>query len=104
MSTSDGAVLGTTQVFGTAVRNRAFNIVLLADGFRDLEQGAFDAVVHQFVQAFTTMPPFDRYTPCINVFRVNVTSIDAGADNPDDGTIARTYFDSTFGTGACHVS
>ena len=33
MSTADGAVIGSTQIFGSAPRNRAFNIVLLAEGF-----------------------------------------------------------------------
>jgi IgA Peptidase M64 len=99
MGTSDGRVLGATQVFGAAAPSGAFNIALLADGFRDLDQGAFNAVVDQFVQSFMTTPPFDRYTHCINVFRVNVASIDAGADDPATGAVARTYFDSTFGTG-----
>ena len=38
MTTADGAVLGTTQIFGTAPRNRAFNVVLLADGFTAAQQ------------------------------------------------------------------
>ena len=33
MSTSDGAVIGSTQIFGSAPRNRAFNVVLLAERF-----------------------------------------------------------------------
>ncbi len=98
MGTSDGKVLGATQVFGTAAPSGAFNIALLADGFRDLDQVTFNAVVDRLVQSFMTTPPFDRYTHCINVFRVHVVSIDAGADDPATGTVARTYFDSTFGT------
>ena len=99
MSTSDGAVLGTTQIFGSAARPRAFNIVLLAEGFRATDQAAFDAVADDFVRSFISTPPFDRFMRCMNVFRVNVSSLDAGADVPDDGTTARTYFDATFGTG-----
>ena len=30
MTTADGSVLGSTQIFGSAPRNRAFNVVLLA--------------------------------------------------------------------------
>ena len=33
MGTSDGAVIGNTQIFGSAPRNRAFNVALLAEGF-----------------------------------------------------------------------
>ena len=43
MSTADGAVIGTTQIFGSAPRNRAFNVVLLGDGFKAAQQAAFDA-------------------------------------------------------------
>ena len=40
-------------------------------------------------------------SPAINVFRVNVSSTDSGADDPvsggGTGATARTYFDSSFG-------
>ena len=32
MSTADGSVLGNAQIFGSAPRNRAFNVVMLAEG------------------------------------------------------------------------
>src|SRR5262249_24573251 len=45
--------------------------------------------------------PFDELSPAINVFRVNVSSTDSGADDPASaggtGATARTYFDATFG-------
>ena len=51
--------------------------------------------------AFIGTPPFDELGPAINVFRVNVTSTDSGADDPaaagGTGATVRTYFDSTFG-------
>jgi hypothetical protein len=99
MSTSDGAVLGMTQIFGSAPRNRAFNVVLLAEGFRNTEQAAFNTAAANFVTAFTATVPFNRMSRAINVFRVNVRSTDSGADNPNTGTTVRTYFDSTFGSG-----
>ena len=98
MSTSDGAVLGMTQIFGNAPRNRAFNVILLAEGFRNAEQAAFDTAATNFVTAFTTTAPFNRFRRAINVFRVNVRSTDSGADNPNTSTTVRTYFDATFGS------
>ena len=90
-----------TQIFGSAPRSRAFNVVLLADGFTAAEQGAFDTACAAFVTAFRATPPFDELSPAINVFRVNVRSTDSGADDPvgpgGTGATARTYFDSTFG-------
>ena len=101
MSTADGAVIGSTQIFGSAPRNRAFNIVLLAEGFTAAQQNGFDNACTQFVNAFRGTPPFDELSPAINVFRVNVSSTDSGADDPvaagGTGATVRTYFDATFG-------
>jgi hypothetical protein len=101
MSTADGTVIGTTQIAGSLPRNRAFNIVLLAEGFTAAQQNDFDTQCTTFLNALGATPPFDRLAPAINVFRVNVSSTDAGADDPaaagGTGTTARTYFDATFG-------
>jgi hypothetical protein len=102
MSTSDGSVLGMTQISGSAPRNRAFNVVIMGDGFTNAQQTDFNTACTAFVYAFLTTPPFDDLRYAINIFRVNVTSTDSGADDPivsDGGTgvTARTYFDSSFG-------
>lgn len=101
MTTADGSVIGSTQIFGNAPRNRAFNVVLLADGFRASEQNTFDQTCMAFVESFRGTPPFNHLGPAINVFRVNVSSTDSGADDPvsggGTGATARTYFDSSFG-------
>lgn len=101
MSTSDGAVLGATQIFGSAPRNRAFTIVLLGDGFTATQQADFTNACSAFLAALRATPPYDELSPAINVWRVNVTSTDPGADDPTSGggtgATARTYFDSSFG-------
>lgn len=101
MTTADGAVLGATQIFGSAPRNRAFNVVLLAEGFTAAQQSDFNNACTAFVAAFRATPPFDELSPAINVFRVNVRSTDSGADDPASaggtGASVRTYFDATFG-------
>ncbi|WP_229900770.1 M64 family metallopeptidase, partial [Streptomyces capoamus] len=101
MTTSDGAVQGRTQIFGSAPRDRAFTIVLLGDGFTAAQQSDFDTACKDFVTALTTTAPYDELGPAINIWRVNVTSTDSGADDPagagGTGATARTYFDSTFG-------
>src|SRR6476619_4301770 len=96
MTTADGTVQGATQIFGSAPRNRAFTVVLLADGFTATQQTDFDT-------ALRATPPYDALSPAINVWRVNVASTDSGADDPvvaDGGTgaTARTYFDDSFGS------
>ncbi len=103
MTSSDGAVLGASQIFGSAPRDRAFNIVLLADGFTTAQQGDFDTSAGEFVSTLLSTPPYDHLQANINVFRVNVTSTESGADDPSDsvppgtGATASTYFDSSFG-------
>ena len=69
MGTSDGAVLGNTQIFGSAPRNRAFNVALLAEGFTAAQQNDFNNACTAFVNAFRATPPFDELSPAINVFR-----------------------------------
>jgi IgA Peptidase M64 len=101
MSTTDGIVQGSTQIYGTASRDRAFNIVLLAEGFTASQQNDFNSACAAFMVAVLETPPFDERKPAINIFQVNVTSTDSGADDPlssgGKGIPARTYFDATFG-------
>jgi hypothetical protein len=49
MTTADGSVLGATQIFGAAPRNRAFNVVLLAEGFTNTQQNDFNNACTTFV-------------------------------------------------------
>jgi hypothetical protein len=101
MTTSDGTVQGHTQIFGSAPRNRAFTIVLLADGFTAAQQNDFNTACTAFITALRATPPYDELVPAINIWRVNVASTDSGADDPTSaggtGATARTYFDSSFG-------
>src|SRR3954471_12426059 len=101
MGTADGAVIGNAQIFGSAPRNRAFNVVLLAEGFTATQQNAFNDACTAFLTAFRATPPYDELSPAINVFRVNVRSTDSGADDPASaggtGATSRTYFDASFG-------
>src|SRR4030095_529043 len=101
MGTSDGAVIGNTQIFGSAPRHRAFNVALLAEAFTLAQQNDFNNACTAFVNAFRATPPFDELSPAINVFRINVRSTDSGADDPvsggGTGATARTYFDASFG-------
>jgi hypothetical protein len=101
VSTADGVVLGTTQIFGTAPRNQAFNVVLLAEGFTTAQQNDFNGACSSFVTALTGTDPFGQVAHGVNVFRVNVASNESGADDPASaggtGAVRNTYFDARFG-------
>jgi hypothetical protein len=101
MSTADGVVIGTTQIFGTAPATQAFNVVLLAEGFTNPQQNDFNAACSTFVTALTGTDPFGQVAHGLNVFRVNVASSESGADDPvaagGTGAAPNTYFDARFG-------
>lgn len=82
MTVNDGAVIGTTQIYGSAPQNRAFNLVILAEGFKADEQDDFNVAADAVVAELVKTAPFDDFTPLINAFRINVSSTDSGADDP----------------------
>ena len=65
---------------GEAPPNHAFNIVSLRRFTRPTN--GFNVACSAFANALWATPPFDRLGLAINVFRVNVSSTDSGADDP----------------------
>ncbi|MGH9719596.1 MAG: M64 family metallopeptidase, partial [Bryobacteraceae bacterium] len=109
MGASDGTILGSTKILNNGPDNARMNIVLVGDGFKATEQSAFNTRCDEFVAALQAEPWYPAVGGAINVFRLNVTSTDSGADDPagcsdepGDGTVAATFFDSTFCTGGVH--
>lgn len=103
MSTTDGSVVGVTKVVDNGPANRRWNLVLLAEGYRTAELPKFASDVTAFVTLLFATRPFDTLQYAINVYRVDVSSTDSGADDPGGacggtGATARTYFDATFCT------
>jgi IgA peptidase M64 len=100
MSTADGSVLGTTQIVNNGAASQKWNMVILGDGYRAAEMTKYHTDVQSFVQTLFTTPPFDELWCALNIFRVDVTSTDSGADDPaacgGSGATARTYFDASF--------
>ena len=63
MTVNDGAVIGTTQIYGSAPQNRAFNLVILAEGFKADEQDDFNVAADAVVAELVKTAPFDDFTP-----------------------------------------
>ena len=101
MSTGDGAVVGTTKIVDHAPANRAFNVVIVAEGYQSGQLSQFHIDAQAFATTLLATVPYDRLGSHINVYRVDVSSTDSGADDPaaagGTGATARTYFDATFG-------
>jgi hypothetical protein len=100
VSTADGTVVGTTQVVDNGPRSQRWNVVMMGDGYQTSQLGQFANDVQAFVNTLFATPPFDQLRRAINVFRVDVSSTDSGADDPTacggTGATARTYFDASF--------
>ncbi|KUJ69079.1 hypothetical protein ACZ90_14660 [Streptomyces albus subsp. albus] len=102
MGIHDGIVLGTTTLHSGGPTSSRWNLVLLPDGYRGTEIHTWHSDAQSFVTQFLTTPPFDEpnVQGRINIFRVDVTSADSGADDPaacgGTGAAPATYFDSTF--------
>lgn len=104
MGTSDGTVLGLTKIRDAGPPNTRWNLVIVSDGYQAAQMAQFATDAQDFVDRLFMEPPFN--TPelaCgINIYRLDVTSTDAGADKPNcadgggSGTTVDTYFDSTF--------
>lgn len=108
MGTADGAVLGTTKIVDHGSPADRWNLVLLGDGYRATEMAQYATDAQQFVDTLFSTPPFNRpavdcgprLSRAINVYRVDVTSTESGADDPvacgGTGAAPTTYFDARF--------
>jgi hypothetical protein len=102
-------VLDSAKILDNGPDNQRMNIVLVAEGFKDTQQDDFDALCDEFVVALQAEPWYPAVGGAINVWKLNVSSTDEGADDPvacpdeaGDGTVAATYFDATFCTDNIH--
>jgi hypothetical protein len=106
MGAADGAVVGTTKIVDHGPDASRWCLVILAEGFKASELDQFHLAAESFVTKLFSTKPFDQMWCAINVFRVDVSSTDSGADEPaacGDGTAgsgatAATFFDASFCT------
>ena len=100
MGTSDGQVLGPKKIVDAGPPERRWNVVIVSEGYRSDEMDQFATDAKDFADALLAAAPFDRLRPAINIFRIDVTSTDSGADDPvkcgGTGAKPRTYFDAKF--------
>lgn len=100
MSASDGQIISNTKIVNHKADNTGWNLVILGDGFLSSEMTAFETAAQDLINVLQITAPFTEVWNEINVFRINVSSTDSGADNPTacggTGATARTYFDASF--------
>jgi hypothetical protein len=100
MGTSDGSVIGITQVVNHGDPSYRWNLVILSEGYRQDQLTQFHSDVQNFLSRMYQTPPYDELWCAINVYRIDVTSTDSGAADPTTcggtGAAPHTYFDATF--------
>jgi hypothetical protein len=101
MTPNDGQVVGVTTVVDNGPASLRWNLVVLGDGYQPAELDQYAADVDNFVTVLQATPPYYELWGAINVHRIDVESVDSGADDPSEcpggtGQTARTYFDATF--------
>ncbi len=103
MGVADGKVMGTTKIVDNGDPSIRFNLVLVAEGYRESELGTFASDAHHFVTGLFKTAPFSEHKCAMNVWRLDVASEESGADDPaacgGTGAAPRTYFDARFCAG-----
>ncbi len=102
--TSGGTAGALAQVVHHGDPQDKWNLVVLGDGYRACQLADFHGHVEGFADTLKATPPFDAMWSAINVYRVDVTSPDCGADDPHDPTDCKegtgahptTYFNASF--------
>lgn len=91
--------------FATTIDNGAssnrIDIVILGDGYRATEFGAFDdhakaMTDYLFVNGGVLSDPFSRYKNFFNVHQIYTASTQSGTDDPVNGITRDTAFDTTY--------
>jgi hypothetical protein len=72
------------------------DIAVLGDGYTAAEQQKYRNDVQNFLQGFLVVEPFREYQRYLNVHRIDVTSIQSGADHPELGSFVNTALDATY--------
>lgn len=104
MGTSDGFVLGRTKIVDHGSASLRFNIVIVGDGYTADQMELYAADVDRIVAYMRSQRPLDELWCGINVYRIDVSSLDSGADDPvtcpdgstGSGAMPRTYFDASY--------
>jgi hypothetical protein len=100
MTTADGTVLGTTVIVDHGNPSEHWNVVVMGDGYKVNELTKYHSDVDNFISKLSGTKPFDELWKAINIYRIDVSSTDSGADDPvacgGTGATPATYFDASF--------
>jgi hypothetical protein len=100
MGVNDGEVVGAVKIVDNGDASERFNLVLVAEGYRESELDQFESDATHFVNGFFRIAPFDDHSCAFNIWRLDVASDQSGADDPvacgGTGATPNTFFDARF--------
>ncbi|MBD0373833.1 MAG: hypothetical protein ICV60_23680, partial [Pyrinomonadaceae bacterium] len=103
MGVIDGEVIGAFKILDNGDPSERFNLVLVAEGYRESELDQFADDADHFVEGFFDIDPFSDHQCAFNIWRLDVASDESGADDPvacgGTGATPRTFFDAHFCSG-----
>jgi hypothetical protein len=104
MSSADGTVIGLPKIADAGEPASCWNMIIVSDGYTPAQMGQFASDANAVRDRLLREPPFIRpeISGVINIYRLDVSSVQQGADKPrcadgaGTGQRVATYFDSTF--------
>ena len=72
------------------------DIAILGDGYTAAELPKYKTDVQTFLDGIFAQEPFKEYQSYFNVYRIDVTSNQSGADHPEKGVFVDTALDATY--------
>lgn len=72
----------TTKVWDAGPTGQRIDLVVMGDGYQTNEIPLFHTHVNNFINFWFSRAPYDKYKNMINIWRVDVSSIDSGSDHP----------------------
>jgi hypothetical protein len=94
-STAEGVV--GVQIAGDPAER--LDLVFLGDGYTEAELPTFAADVQRVVDYLGSIEPYGAYTSLLNVWRVEVPSVDDGVTHDETGVVKNTAFGCYYGCG-----
>ena len=105
MGVTDGQVFDKTLLLDHGSPEFRFNLLLMSEGYQEMELPTYQADAQELMAGLLNEAPFDAIDveSALNIWRVDVSSSQSGADDPADceggtGAVVATYFDAKFCT------
>lgn len=86
------------EILRSASSEKAVDIAVIAEGYRDSEQEKFFADAQDLAESMFTHEPFNRNKSKINIYAIAAVSVDSGVSKPQDNNWKSTAVGSHFYT------